>query len=122
MKRNIHSTAPRRSRAAVQAQPALHRPAPLRAILVLAAFLALAIALLPVLSATAAASETFPKIIQLPNGFQPEGIATGRGHNFYVGSLAGGAIYAGDLRTGMGQVIVPARADRASAPGRQLAG
>jgi hypothetical protein len=112
MKRNVHSTAPRRSGAAVQALPAPHRPAPLRALLILAAFLALAIALLPALSAAAAPSETFPKIIQLPDGFQPEGIATGRGHSFYVGSIAGGAIYAGDLRTGMGQVIVPARADR----------
>jgi hypothetical protein len=112
MKRNVHSTAPRRSSAAVHVLPSLHRPAPLRALLILAAFLALAIALLPALSAAAAPAETFPKIIQLSDGFQPEGIATGRGHSFYVGSIAGGAVYAGDLRTGMGQVIVPARADR----------
>lgn len=63
-------------------------------------------------SVFAAESDTFPKIIPLPDGFQPEGIATGRGSAFFAGSLAGGAIYAGDLRTGMGEVIVPAQADR----------
>jgi hypothetical protein len=36
----------------------------------------------------------------LPDGFFPEGIVVGRGSNFYVGSLANGAIYQGDLRTG----------------------
>ena len=35
---------------------------------------------------------TFPKIILLPNGWQPEGIASGSGTSFYVGSLADGAI------------------------------
>lgn len=49
----------------------------------------------------------FPEIVPLPNGFQPEGIVTGRGHEFFVGSLAGGAIYRGDLRTGEGDVFVP---------------
>jgi hypothetical protein len=58
------------------------------------------------------ASEQFPKIIPLPNGFQPEGIATGRGHSFYAGSLADGSIYGGDLRTGQGQIVVPAQQDR----------
>jgi hypothetical protein len=50
---------------------------------------------------------TFPKIIQLPNGWQPEGIASGSGTSFYVGSLADGAIYAGDFGTGRGSVLVP---------------
>ena len=40
---------------------------------------------------------TFPKIILLPNGWQPEGIASGSGTSFYVGSLADGAIYVGDF-------------------------
>ncbi len=46
----------------------------------------------------------FPKILPLPNGFAPEGIAIGRGTDFYVGSLAGGAIYKGYLRTGEGAI------------------
>jgi len=50
---------------------------------------------------------TFPKIILLPNGWQPEGIASGSGTSFYVGSLADGAIYAGDFGTGRGSVLVP---------------
>jgi AcrR family transcriptional regulator len=50
---------------------------------------------------------TFPKIIWLPNGWQPEGIASGSGTSFYVGSLADGAIYAGDFGTGRGSVLVP---------------
>ena len=50
---------------------------------------------------------TFSDVIPLPTGFQPEGIVTGRGTAFFVGSLAGGAIYRGDLRTGEGNVLVP---------------
>lgn len=48
----------------------------------------------------------FPETIALPDGFQPEGIEAGRGTSFFVGSLAGGAIYRGDLRTGEGEVLV----------------
>ncbi len=54
---------------------------------------------------------TFPTVIPLPTGFQPEGIVTGRGHEFFVGSLASGAIYRGDLRTGAGAVLVSSPAD-----------
>jgi hypothetical protein len=50
---------------------------------------------------------TFPKIILLPNGWQPEGITSGSGMSFYVGSLANGAIYKGDFGTGKGSVLVP---------------
>jgi hypothetical protein len=70
----------------------------------------------------AAPPKAFPKRIMLPNGFQPEGIATGRGTDFFVGSLGrladdgmttiGGAIYKGDLRTGQGQILVPSEAGR----------
>ena len=51
----------------------------------------------------------FPEVIPLPNGFQPEGIATGKGTTFYVGSIPTGAVYRGDLRTGEGEVLVPAQ-------------
>lgn len=63
---------------------------------------ALSVAAIPAL----AQGMAFPKIIQLPNGFQPEGIAAGKGADFYAGSLANGAIYKGDLRTGEGDLLV----------------
>ena len=46
-----------------------------------------------------------PSRIDLPNGFRPEGIATGRHHTAFLGSLADGDIYALDLRSGEGEVI-----------------
>lgn len=47
------------------------------------------------------------QVLPLPNGFQPEGIAIGHGPFFYVGSLADGSIYRGDLRRGEGEIIAP---------------
>ena len=38
--------------------------------------------------------------IDLPNGFAPEGIESGKGTSVFVGSLIDGAIWRGDLRTG----------------------
>jgi sugar lactone lactonase YvrE len=55
----------------------------------------------------ALAKSSFPETIPLPNGFQPEGIAVGKGDTFYVGSIPTGAVYAGSLRTGTGSVLVP---------------
>jgi sugar lactone lactonase YvrE len=60
----------------------------------------------------AAPAAAFPEIIPLPNGFRPEGIASGNGHTFFVGSLADGAVYRGNLRTGEGDVVVPGQAGR----------
>ncbi|CAA9214801.1 MAG: hypothetical protein AVDCRST_MAG41-149 [uncultured Corynebacteriales bacterium] len=63
--------------------------------------------------ATAAPADTraggtlFPKVIDLPDGFRPEGIATGPRATFYVGSLADGSIYRGSLITGRGAVFIP---------------
>jgi sugar lactone lactonase YvrE len=54
----------------------------------------------------------FPEVIPLPAGFQPEGIASGNGTTFYVGSIPTGEIYRGDLRTGEGEVIVEPPAGR----------
>jgi sugar lactone lactonase YvrE len=53
-------------------------------------------------------------VIQLPTGFQPEGIEIGKGTTFYVGSVATGAIYRGDLRTGQGAILVPGVAGRSA--------
>src|SRR5918994_479848 len=55
-----------------------------------------------------------PEVIELPTGFQPEGIATGRGDSFYVGSIPTGDIYKGSLRTGDGDILVDARAGRSA--------
>ena len=76
------------------------------------------IAALVLAAAPASVSEAkgaFPSIINLPNGWRPEGIAIGRGTNFYAGSLANGAIYRGDLRTGEGDILVPGVTGRAIA-------
>jgi len=54
----------------------------------------------------------FTGVITLPAGFQPEGIASGNGTTFYVGSIPTGAVYRGDLRTGEGQLVVPVQAGR----------
>jgi sugar lactone lactonase YvrE len=74
-----------------------------RTSIVLALLLMLAVSAVPAL---AAPGGTFPNIIPLPDGWQPEGIAVGRGTTFYAGSLANGAIYRGDLRSGDGSVLV----------------
>jgi streptogramin lyase len=67
-----------------------------------------------VLSVWATSPDTFPSLIPLPNGFQPEGIAVGRGSEFFVGSIPTGAIYRGDLRTGEGEALVPPQAGRSA--------
>ncbi len=59
--------------------------------------------------AAPAAARTYPETIRLPNGWQPEGIATGKHNSFYAGSRATGAIFAGNLKSGRGDVLVPGR-------------
>jgi hypothetical protein len=55
----------------------------------------------------------FPDLIQLPEGFGPEGIAVGKGSTFFVGAGIGstpdilGQILVGDLRTGTFSQLVP---------------
>src|SRR4029453_3002800 len=69
-----------------------------RSILRLIAVVVLGIALgMPLVGAQA---QPFPDQIDLPDGFQPEGITVGRGAVSYSGSLADGDIYAASLRTG----------------------
>jgi sugar lactone lactonase YvrE len=62
---------------------------------------------LAVVLPSAAAARPFPDTIRLPDGFQPEGIASGRGTSLFVGSIPTGAIWAGDARSGNGAVLVP---------------
>jgi len=61
---------------------------------------------------SARAAVTWPDVIALPNGWQPEGVVTGHGPVIYSGSLANGAIYAANLRTGEGAILVPGQAGR----------
>jgi hypothetical protein len=64
--------------------------------------------------ATAAPPDNFPDQIDLPDGFFPEGIESGRGTSVFVGSLIDGAIWRGDLRTGSGAVLAEGAEGRAS--------
>lgn len=79
-----------------------------------AALLAVLMALVVPLVQTVSASpgDTFPPVFNIPDGWQPEGIAVGRGSSFYVGSLLNGAVYGGDLRTGEGDIVVPPQVGR----------
>jgi hypothetical protein len=45
--------------------------------------------------------------IALPDEFRPEGIASGAGSSFYVGSIPQGAVFRGSYLTGEGAVVVP---------------
>lgn len=54
------------------------------------------------------------EVIPLPDGFAPEGIASGRGSTFYVGSIPTGAIYQGDFLSGEGQILVEPQEGRAA--------
>lgn len=61
---------------------------------------------------TAAAQVVFPNLISLPDGSRPEGIAVGHGTTFYTGSLATGAIFRGDLRSGEVTTLFPGQVGR----------
>lgn len=63
--------------------------------------------LLPSTARAAGSSANFPDRIELPDGFFPEGIESGRGTSVFVGSLVDGAIWRGDLRKGTGAELVP---------------
>jgi hypothetical protein len=70
----------------------------------MAVLLALVITL--VASPAGALARPFPAVIQLPDGFRPEGIAIGTDTTFYTGSLGGLGVYRGDLATGEGDIFI----------------
>lgn len=72
----------------------------------------LALALLAGIAPTAQAAPS-PTIIDLPNGFSPEGVAV-MGNSLFVGSIPTGAIYKANTRTGAGDVLVPGQPGRAA--------
>jgi sugar lactone lactonase YvrE len=61
-----------------------------------------------------AVAQSFPARIDLPRGWQPEGIASGTGNTLYVGSIPTGAVARVDARTGRARVLVAGRQGRAA--------
>ena len=60
------------------------------------------------------AKPTFLDRIDLPNGFRPEGIASGKGTTFYVGSIPTGAVNVGDFTRNGTKPLVPGQTGRAA--------
>jgi hypothetical protein len=82
--------------------------------LVIVGLLVFAMLLVTAGMAASAPMPQFPEIIALPDGFQPEGVVAGRGTTLYAGSLATGAIFQADARTGQGAILVPPQEGRVS--------
>ncbi len=92
-----------------------------RLILILGLVMTLLITIAPVAGAhepaVGSSAAALPTQIELPNGFQPEGITTGVATpRLYVGSLVDGAIWRGSPITGQGAIVIP------GVSGRQAAG
>jgi sugar lactone lactonase YvrE len=75
------------------------------------ALLAFVVAGMFVATALTASAATPPEEIALPDGHMPEGIEVA-GNTFYSGSRRDGSVYAGDVRTGEGAILVPGVAGR----------
>lgn len=73
--------------------------------LLLAVVLSALLSVALVAPAEARPRHSYPDRIDLPVGFQPEGITIGKRPVAYVGSLGTGNIYAADLRTGEGRLV-----------------
>jgi sugar lactone lactonase YvrE len=69
------------------------------------------------LDAGPAGGAPLPAVIQLPPGFQPEGITRGRGATLFVAGIANGGIYAANARTGAGEFLVPPQTNGRKAVG-----
>lgn len=67
----------------------------------------LALAITLIASPATAVERPFPSVIELPDGWRPEGIALGVDTTFYAGSLGGRGVYRGDLATGDGAIFIP---------------
>ncbi|NUT36557.1 MAG: superoxide dismutase [Hamadaea sp.] len=72
---------------------------------VMAALAAAPLASLITATPAHAGTGALPEVIDLPDGWNPEGIAIS-GTSFYVGSIATGSIYKGSLLTGRGATFV----------------
>jgi hypothetical protein len=86
-----------------------------RLTLILALLGVLAVAVAPAAWAHDETSQTLPARIDLPDGFQPEGITSGFHGRLFVGSVANGAIWRGSARSGEGRILVQGEAGRMAA-------
>lgn len=66
------------------------------------------------LLAGAAVAVKGPDEIPLPNGFRPEGVASGQGRSIYVGSIPTGQVLEIDTKTGDSSEAVPVREGHAA--------
>jgi hypothetical protein len=73
-----------------------------------------AVLVLGVIAVPVTAARPLPTRIDLPDGFQPEGIESW-GRYLYAGSLADGSIWRADARTGEGELLVDGVAGNVSA-------
>jgi hypothetical protein len=86
-----------------------------RFVLLLGLIMALSLVIVPAAAANSSkhSPAPLPAQIDLPAGFQPEGITSGLSSRWgastklYVGSLADGAIWKGSAKSGTGSVLVP---------------
>jgi hypothetical protein len=69
-----------------------------RSVLALATLVAVIMALVVANAVPGEARTSRPQVVSLPDGFQPEGIATQGANRFFVGSIPTGDIFKGDLR------------------------
>jgi sugar lactone lactonase YvrE len=76
--------------------------------------LLLAIALPAAAGAGGGKADRFPQTIPLPEGFNPEGIASTGNRDLYVGSIPTGAIWRCNARSGQGGVLVQPQEGRAA--------
>ena len=72
------------------------------------------VALVSVVVVATAMAQSSPSRLNLPNGWQPEGIAAGTGNQLFVGSIPTGAVIRVDARTGRTRIVVAGRRGRAA--------
>jgi sugar lactone lactonase YvrE len=72
------------------------------------------VALVSLAVVATAVAQSLPSRLNLPNGWQPEGIAAGAGNALFVGSIPTGAVIRFDARTSGTRVIVAGRDGRAA--------
>src|SRR3954469_13124021 len=72
------------------------------------------VALVSLTVVAVAAAQTLPRRLNLPNGWQPEGIAAGAGNQLFVGSLSSGAVIRVDARTARSPIVDAGRRGRAA--------
>ena len=91
-----------------------------RLTLLLGLVTAMSLVIAPAAAAHGSTPHPFPSRIDLPDGFAPEGITSGTptpwpgAKTLYVGSIADGAIWKGNAKTGTGKILVPGVSGRSA--------